>query len=88
MSLLYEDGRLVSARRAATGASGEDVTANVRTINDVPKKLSGPKPPAVLEVRGEVYMPLRSFEELNRRQSEAEARLFANPRNAAAGSLR
>ena len=88
MSLLYEDGRLVSGATRGDGRVGEDVTANVRTIGDVPKKLRGPKPPAVLEVRGEVYMPLRSFEELNRRQSEAEGRLFANPRNAAAGSLR
>ena len=88
MSLLYEDGRLVSGATRGDGRVGEDVTANVRTIGDVPKKLRGTKPPAVLEVRGEVYMPLRSFEELNRRQSEAEGRLFANPRNAAAGSLR
>jgi len=88
MSLLYEDGKLVSGATRGDGRVGEDVTANVRTIGDVPKKLRGPKPPAVLEVRGEVYMPLRSFEELNRRQSEAEGRLFANPRNAAAGSLR
>ncbi|MDQ1533253.1 MAG: ligase [Actinomycetota bacterium] len=88
MSLLYEDGKLVSGATRGDGRVGEDVTANVRTIADVPKKLRGPKPPAVLEVRGEVYMPLRSFEELNRRQSEAEGRLFANPRNAAAGSLR
>jgi DNA ligase (NAD+) len=88
MSLLYEDGKLVSGATRGDGRVGEDVTANVRTIADVPKKLRGPRPPAVLEVRGEVYMPLRSFEELNRRQSEAEGRLFANPRNAAAGSLR
>jgi DNA ligase (NAD+) len=88
MSLLYEDGKLVSGATRGDGRVGEDVTANVRTIGDVPKKLRGAKPPAVLEVRGEVYMPLRAFEELNRRQSEAEARLFANPRNAAAGSLR
>jgi DNA ligase (NAD+) len=88
MSLLYEDGRLVYGATRGDGRVGEDVTANVRTIDDVPKKLLGKQPPAVLEVRGEVYMPLRSFEELNRRQAEADARLFANPRNAAAGSLR
>jgi len=88
ISLLYDHGELVQAATRGDGEVGEDVTANVRTIGDVPKKLRGPKPPAVLEVRGEVYMPLRAFEELNRRQSEAEARLFANPRNAAAGSLR
>ncbi len=68
--------------------TGEDVTANVATIGSVPKRLSGRQPPAVLEVRGEVFMPLESFEALNRRQSEADGRLFANPRNAAAGSLR
>jgi DNA ligase (NAD+) len=88
MSLLYEDGRLVYGATRGDGRVGEDVTANVRTIADVPAKLRGPSPPAVLEVRGEVYMPLASFEELNRRQSEAGGRLFANPRNAAAGSLR
>jgi DNA ligase (NAD+) len=88
MSLLYEDGRLVYGATRGDGRVGEDVTANVRTINEVPARLRGSRPPALLEVRGEVYMPLRSFEELNRRQGEADGRLFANPRNAAAGSLR
>jgi DNA ligase (NAD+) len=88
MSLLYEDGRLVYGATRGDGRVGEDVTANVRTIADVPKKLRGAHPPQLLEVRGEVYMPLYAFEELNRRQSAADARLFANPRNAAAGSLR
>jgi DNA ligase (NAD+) len=88
MSLLYEDGRLVYGATRGDGRVGEDVTANVRTITEVPEKLLGKNPPAVLEVRGEVYMPLKSFEELNRRQAEVDGRLFANPRNAAAGSLR
>ncbi len=88
MSLLYENGRLTRGATRGDGVTGEDVTANVATIGSVPKRLSGRQPPAVLEVRGEVFMPLESFEALNRRQSEADGRLFANPRNAAAGSLR
>ena len=88
ISLLYEDGRLMRAATRGNGEVGEDVTANVRTIGDVPDRLRGKDHPSVLEVRGEVFMPLRSFEELNRRQEEAELRLFANPRNAAAGALR
>jgi DNA ligase (NAD+) len=88
ISLLYEAGKLVRAATRGNGETGEDVTANVRTITDVPEQLRGKNLPTVLEVRGEVFMPLRSFEELNRRQGEAELRLFANPRNAAAGALR
>ncbi|MGZ4803487.1 MAG: DNA ligase LigA-related protein, partial [Acidimicrobiia bacterium] len=88
ISLQYEDGKLVRAATRGNGESGEDVTANVRTITDVPERLTGRSLPAVLEVRGEVFMPLSSFEELNRRQGEAGLRLFANPRNAAAGALR
>jgi DNA ligase (NAD+) len=88
ISLLYEDGKLVRAATRGNGETGEDVTANVKTIADVPVKLKGKDLPSVLEVRGEVFMPLASFEELNRRQEEAELRLFANPRNAAAGALR
>jgi DNA ligase (NAD+) len=88
ISLLYERGRMVRAATRGNGEVGEDVTANVRTIADVPARLDGARLPDVLEVRGEVFMPLASFEELNRRQAEAEQRLFANPRNAAAGSLR
>ncbi len=88
ISLLYEDGVFVRAATRGNGETGEDVTANVSTIDDVPEKLKGKNPPKVLEVRGEVFMSLVSFEELNRRQGEAEERLFANPRNAAAGSLR
>jgi DNA ligase (NAD+) len=92
ISLLYERGQLTRAATRGNGFTGEDVTANVRTIKSVPKKLKGEalpgRLPDRLEVRGEVFMPLAAFEELNRRQGEAGGRLFANPRNAAAGSLR
>ncbi len=88
ISLLYEQGQLVRAATRGNGFTGEDVTANVRTIKSVPRKLKGEAVPERLEVRGEVFMPLAAFEGLNRRQGEAGARLFANPRNAAAGSLR
>jgi len=88
ISLLYERGQLVRAATRGNGFTGEDVTANVRTIKSVPRKLKGEAVPERLEVRGEVFMPLAAFEGLNRRQGEAGARLFANPRNAAAGSLR
>lgn len=88
MSLLYVDGRLVRGATRGDGTTGEDVTANVRTIADVPPRLHGPDLPARMEVRGEVFMRIDAFEALNRRQDEAEERRFANPRNAAAGSLR
>jgi DNA ligase (NAD+) len=88
VSLTYEDGRLVRAATRGDGVTGEDVTANVRTIGSVPRRLKVHDPPSVMEVRGEVFMTLTAFEELNRRQGEAGKRLFANPRNAAAGSLR
>ena len=88
VSLLYEDGKLVRAATRGNGYVGEDVTPNVRTIKSVPKQLKGSGLPARLEVRGEVFMPIKAFDELNRRQGDAGARLFANPRNAAAGSLR
>ncbi len=88
VSLLYEDGKLARAATRGNGYTGEDVTPNVATITSVPKELYGEDVPARLEVRGEVFMPIKAFEALNRRQEEAEARLFANPRNAAAGSLR
>jgi DNA ligase (NAD+) len=88
ISLLYEDGRLTRAATRGDGVTGDDVTANVATIGSIPKRLHGDAVPHRLEVRGEVFMPLAAFEELNRRQGEAEERLFANPRNAAAGSLR
>ena len=87
MSLRYEGGRLAHAATRGDGRVGEDVTANVATISVVPKRL--PKgAPAVVEVRGEVYMPIAAFEALNARQAAAGEKLFANPRNSAAGSLR
>lgn len=86
-SLRYENGKLVLAATRGDGAEGEDVTANVRTIRDVPQTLTAPYP-AVLEVRGEVYMNRDDFLEMNRGYAEKGEDLFANPRNAAAGSLR
>jgi len=87
ISIRYEDGRYVQAATRGDGRTGEDVTANVRTIAQIPETL--PKgAPSVLEVRGEIYMPLSAFKALNERQLAAEDRLFVNPRNAAAGALR
>jgi len=92
MSLVYEDGHLVRAATRGDGVVGDDVTANVRTVSSVPHQLAWPTTrgavPDLLEVRGEIYMPVSAFEELNRRQIEAGAKTFANPRNSAAGSLR
>ena len=88
ISLRYERGTLVTAATRGDGEVGDDVTANVRTIKAVPLVLLGGRAPAVLEVRGEVYMPTRSFLELNRLRTEAGEPGFANPRNAAAGSLK
>ena len=88
INLLYEDGRLTRALTRGNGTTGEDVTLNIKTIKSVPTELSGKNLPATLEVRGEVFFPLQSFDELNDSLAEAGKPRFANPRNAAAGSLR
>ncbi len=88
VSLRYERGTLVNGATRGDGAEGEDVTANVRTLADVPHALRGKHVPAICEIRGEVYMTKPAFLELNRRQAEAGKQLYVNPRNTAAGSLR
>src|SRR6185436_18029965 len=88
VTVRYENGRLVQAATRGDGARGEDVTPNLRAIRAVPIQLRGKKFPAVFEARGEVFMTRRSFEALNRRAAEQGEKTFANPRNAAAGSLR
>ncbi len=88
ISLRYEDGVLVTAATRGDGREGDDVTANVRTVKAVPLVLRGDKIPAVLEARGEVYMPTSAFNELNKLRVEADEPAFANPRNSAAGSLK
>lgn len=88
VSVRYENGILALGATRGDGTVGEDVTHNVRTIRGVPLRLRVKKPPAVLEVRGEVFMPKQAFEEVNRRAAERGEKVFANPRNAAAGSLR
>ncbi len=87
VSLVYEEGELRRAATRGDGTTGEDITANVRTIRAVPLRLSGAVPRRV-EVRGEVFMPIRGFERLNARAAERGEKQFVNPRNAAAGSLR
>jgi len=88
ISLVYEDGKLVRGATRGDGARGEDVTANVRTIRAVPLKLLGPVSPALIEIRGEIFMTRSGFERMNEEQRERGERTYANPRNAAAGALR
>jgi DNA ligase (NAD+) len=88
LSLRYEKGRLVTAATRGDGAVGEDVTANARTVGDIPKELRGKDVPEVAEIRGEVYLSHADLAEINARQAAAGKQIFANPRNAAAGSLR
>ncbi len=88
IALVYRNGALVRGATRGDGVTGEDVTPNIRTITSVPLRLTGPDVPEVLEVRGEVFLPVAAFRELNEKLTEAGRPPFANPRNAAAGSLR
>ena len=88
VSILYENGQLVQAATRGDGSTGENITLNVRTIKNVPLSLRGSDYPERLEVRGEIYIPKAGFEKLNKDARENEGKVFANPRNAAAGSLR
>ncbi|GGU15322.1 DNA ligase 1 [Streptomyces violascens] len=88
VNLTYEHGRLTRAATRGDGRTGEDITPNVRTITDIPDRLKGDRIPELVEIRGEVYFPMEAFEGLNARLVEAGDKPFANPRNAAAGSLR
>ncbi|HEY5622750.1 MAG TPA: NAD-dependent DNA ligase LigA, partial [Gammaproteobacteria bacterium] len=88
VSIRYEDGQLVLAATRGDGRTGEDITHNVRTIPSIPLQLRGPSVPRVLEVRGEIFMPKAGFEAYNEKALEAGEKVFVNPRNAAAGSLR
>ena len=88
ISLTYENGRLVRAVTRGDGTTGDDVTANVKTIRTIPLTLSGSGYPELFEIRGEIFMPYSSFERLNSEREAAGDTLFANPRNAAAGTLK
>jgi DNA ligase (NAD+) len=88
ISLVYRDGVLVRGATRGDGLVGEDVTANLRTIEALPQRLPGASPPALVEVRGEIYLPLAAFEKLNEERLEAGLSVLMNPRNSAAGSLR
>ncbi|WP_328695511.1 NAD-dependent DNA ligase LigA [Streptomyces sp. NBC_00342] len=88
VNLTYEHGLLTRAATRGDGRTGEDITPNVRTIAEIPHRLKGDRIPALVEIRGEVFFPMEGFEELNARLVEADDKPFANPRNAAAGSLR
>src|ERR671914_2314742 len=88
VSLTYDRGVLVCGATRGNGVVGEDVTANLRTIRDVPLRLKGDRVPPLIEIRGEVYMPFSGFVKLNDTRRQAELPVFANPRNSAAGSLR
>jgi DNA ligase (NAD+) len=88
VALTYENGLLTKGATRGDGRVGEDITANVRTVRSVPQRLRVKDPPAYLEVRGEIYLPVKAFERLNAQLLDTEQRPFANPRNAAAGSLR
>jgi DNA ligase (NAD+) len=88
VNLTYENGVLVTGATRGDGMIGENITPNVRTIRNVPLKLSGKNHPKVVEIRGEIVLPVKAFQELNKEQEEAGEKVFANPRNAAAGSAR
>ena len=88
LALTYKDGVLVRGVTRGDGITGEEITQNVRTIRSIPLRLSVEKPPAVVEIRGEAFLPLEVFEQINREREQAGEPLFANPRNAAAGTLR
>ncbi|MDX2240872.1 MAG: NAD-dependent DNA ligase LigA [Leptolyngbyaceae cyanobacterium bins.302] len=88
LALTYENGYLVRGATRGDGISGEDITQNVKTIRSIPLRLNLDNPPSVIEIRGEAFLPLRSFQQINQEREQAGEALFANPRNAAAGTLR